>query len=130
VISAAKHRHYNEIIRNSENKIKRTWKIINEERGKTRSRPIIQFLKINNNIVNNQDDMANIFNNYFLSVADLLNKDNKSNDKNTNPLHYPPNFIKEPDNKMEWKYATTYELEKIIRSLKTKNSCGHEEISN
>jgi hypothetical protein len=74
--------------------------------------------------------MANIFNNYFLSVADLLNKDNKSNDKNTNLLHYPQNFIKKPVNKMEWKYATTYELEKIIRSLKTKNSYGYEEISN
>jgi hypothetical protein len=35
VISAAKHRHYNEIIRNSENKIKSTWKIVTEERGKT-----------------------------------------------------------------------------------------------
>jgi len=31
---------------------------------------------------------------------------------------------------MEWKYATTYELEKIIKSLKSKNSHGYEEISN
>jgi hypothetical protein len=31
---------------------------------------------------------------------------------------------------MEWKYATTYELEKIIKSLKSKNSYGYEEISN
>jgi len=49
VIAAAKHMYYNEVIRNSENKIKSTWKIINEEKGKTRSRPIIQFLKTNNN---------------------------------------------------------------------------------
>jgi hypothetical protein len=39
-------------------------------------------------------------------------------------------FIKKPENKMEWKYSTTYELEKTIRSLKTKNSYGYEEISN
>ena len=48
--------------------------------------------------------MANSFNNYFLSVADLLNKDNKRDDKNTNPLHYLQNFINKPNNKMEWKY--------------------------
>jgi len=65
VISAAKHMYYNEVIRNSENKIKSTWKIIDEEKGKTRSRPIIQFLKTNNNIVNNQKERKNIFNNYF-----------------------------------------------------------------
>ena len=130
MISAAKQMYYNEVIRNREDKIKSTWKIINEEKGKTRSRPIIQFLKTNNNIVNNQKVMANIVNNYFLSVADLLNKDNKRDDKNTNPLHYLQNFINKPNNKMEWKYATTYELEKIIKSLKSKNSYGYEEISN
>ena len=70
--------------------------------------------------------MANIFNNYFLSVADLLNKDNKRDDKNTNLQ----NFINKPNNEMEWKYATTYELEKIIKPLKSKNSHGYEEISN
>ena len=128
MISAAKHMYYNEVIRNSENKIKSTWKIINEEKGKTRSRPIIQFLKTNNNIVNNQKVMANIFNNYFLPVADLLNKVNKRDDKNTNPLHYLQNFTNKP-NKMVWKYATMYELEKI-KSLKSKNSHGYEEIPN
>ena len=70
--------------------------------------------------------MANSFNNYFLSVADLLNKDNKRDDKNTNLQ----NFINKPNNEMEWKYATTHELEKIIKPLKSKNSHGYEEISN
>jgi len=41
MISAAKQMYYNEVIRNREDKIKSTWKIINEEKGKTRSRPII-----------------------------------------------------------------------------------------
>ena len=34
VICAAKKLHYNKIICNSKNKMKSTWKIINEERGK------------------------------------------------------------------------------------------------
>jgi hypothetical protein len=31
---------------------------------------------------------------------------------------------------MSWQYASTYEIEKIIKSLKTKNSSGYDEISN
>jgi len=74
VILAAKRIHFNRIISNSENKIKRTWKIINEENWKYKGRQHPQFLKGNNKLIFNQEDMANIFNNYFLSVADLLNK--------------------------------------------------------
>jgi hypothetical protein len=29
-----------------------------------------------------------------------------------------------------WQYTFTYEITKIIKSLKTKNSCGYDEISN
>ena len=32
--------------------------------------------------------------------------------------------------KIKWKYVTTHELEKIIRSLEAKNSHGFDEISN
>jgi hypothetical protein len=31
---------------------------------------------------------------------------------------------------MSWQYASTYEIEKIIKSLKTKNTAGYDEISN
>jgi Notch-like protein len=31
---------------------------------------------------------------------------------------------------MSWQYASTYEIEKIIKSLKTKNTAGYNEISN
>jgi hypothetical protein len=35
----------------------------------------------------------------------------------------------QPFSKMKLKYTTTYEIEKIIKSLKNKNSYGHDEIS-
>ena len=44
----------------------------------------------------------------------LLNNDNKGYDNNTNPMFYLQNYLNKPINKMKWKYATTYELEKII----------------
>jgi hypothetical protein len=32
--------------------------------------------------------------------------------------------------KMNWQYTTTHKIDKIIKSLKTKNSSGYDEISN
>ena len=118
MILAAKRIHFNRIISNSENKIKSTWKIINEENGKYKGRQHPQFLKGNNKIIFNQEDMANIFNNYFLSVVDLLNKENKDYKNNIKPLHYLQSYLRKPFNIMKWKYVTTYETEKIIKSLK------------
>jgi exonuclease III len=130
VIRAAKYTHYNKVILNSKNKIKSTWKIINEEKGKSNPRSDIKFLKKGNNIISNQEEMATIFNNYFLSVADLINKDNKGYDNNTKLGHYLWKHPTKPINKMHWKYASTYEIEKIIKSLNSKNSHGYEGISN
>ena len=31
---------------------------------------------------------------------------------------------------MSWQYAPTYKMEKIIKSLRAKNTCGYNEISN
>jgi len=76
VILTAKKLYYNKIIHGSKNKMKTTWKIINEEKGKTKSSIDIQYLVINNNVIMNQNKMANIFNNYFISIADTVNADN------------------------------------------------------
>jgi len=43
---------------------------MNEENGETKSSIDIQCLVINNNVIMNQNKIANIFNNYFLPVAD------------------------------------------------------------
>ena len=56
--------------------MKTIWKIINEENGKTKSAIDIQSLVINNNIIVNQNKIANIFNNYFISIVDTINSDN------------------------------------------------------
>ena len=124
VVLAAKHMHFNKIIQNSENKIKSTWKIINEEKGKFKDSQNMKFLRINNKTVFNQEAMANTFNNYFLSVADSLCKDFKAVDNNMTPLHYSQNTLKKPNNKMKWKYVTTYELKQIIKSLNLKTCTG------
>ena len=110
--------------------MKSTWKIINEEKGKTKSCIDIQSLLIYNNVILNQNKIANIFNNYFISIADTVNSDNNKhiNTGMANPFNYLTNNFRRPFPKISWQYASTYE--KMIKSLRTKNTCGYNEISN
>ena len=73
VILASKKLHYNKVILNSKNKIKSTWRFINKEKGKSKCRSDIQTLNINNNVISNKKEIATIFSNYYLSIADTIN---------------------------------------------------------
>jgi hypothetical protein len=77
----------------------------------------------------NLNKIANIFNKYFLSIADSVNSDNNKhiNTSMTNQVNYLANSFRRP---ISWQYASTYEIEKIVKSLKTKNTFGYDEISN
>ena len=73
VIRKAKNLYYNNIILRSKNKIKTTWKIINSENGKTIQDMTIPQIKLNDKLIHNQNKIANVFNSYFLSVAEANN---------------------------------------------------------
>jgi hypothetical protein len=79
----------------------------------------------------NQYKIANTFNNYFLSIADLTNRNNNNytNTQLNNPRNCILNSFKRPFTEISWQYASTHEIEKIIKSLKTKNTAGYDEIS-
>jgi hypothetical protein len=96
--------------------MKSTWKIINEEKGKTESCIDIQSLVINNHVITNQNKIANIFNNYFISIADTVNSVNNKhiNTSMTNPINYLTNNFRRPFPKISWQYASTYESEKLL----------------
>jgi len=66
----------------------------------------------------NQNTIANIFNRYFLSIAESLNSGNNkhTNIKEPNPIRYLINSSHWPFPKMSYHYASTYEIEKIIES--------------
>jgi exonuclease III len=132
VIRTAKKLHYNKIILRSNNKMKSTWRIINGERGTSQSDPSATRLVQNNNTITNKHKIANLFNNYFISVTDYIKAEN-SNDVNPNkinPVKYLLEYYEKPFSKMEWQYASTKEIYKIIKSLKSKKTYGYDEISN
>jgi hypothetical protein len=103
--------------------MKSIWKIINEEGGKTRKCIDIQSLVIDNNKITNQKQIANIFNNYFHTIADTFTSNNNShiNTDMTYPINYLANSFRKPFANLHWQYTSTYEITKIIKSLKTKN---------
>jgi hypothetical protein len=68
VILTAKKLHCNKYILSSRNKVKNTWEIIYEAQGKAKKMIDIQYLKTDNNKILNQNQIANIFNNYFFPI--------------------------------------------------------------
>jgi hypothetical protein len=132
IISAAKRAHYNRMILKSNNKVKSTWRIINEVKGNIKRNKGIHSIVIGKKVVTNQEKIATAFNKYFLSIADSIipENNNHTNKEIVNPINYLVNTFSRPFNKINWKYATFYEIEKIIRYLKTKNTSGYNEISN
>jgi hypothetical protein len=65
-------------------------------------------------------------------VADHINKTKtkETNLKRDNPMNYLLEYYKEPFDKIKWQYVSTHEIRNIIKSLKTKNTYGYDEISN
>jgi len=78
--------------------MKSTWKIINEEKGKTKSGIDIQSLVINNNVIINQNKIANIFKKLFISFTNTANSDNNKhvNKSMTNTINYLTNNFRRP----------------------------------
>ena len=92
---------------------------------------IIQSFKLNSNVMYNPQEIANTFNDYFSTVADTpIGNIKKDNDPtiNVNPSNYLINILNSIFLRINWKYVTSYETDKIGKSLKAKNSNGYNEI--
>jgi hypothetical protein len=56
-------------------------------------------------------------------------KDNTDPRENLHPSNYLIYTFNNTFPRINWNYATTYEIDNIIKPLKTKNSYGYDEIS-
>jgi len=132
VIRNAKKLHYNNIILRSNNKMKSIWKIINSEKGTTHRDMSVPLHILDDKIITNQQKIANLFNNYFLTIADSINanKNKEENSSMINPINYLFKYHNKPFPRINWQYVSTYEINKIIKSLKSKNTSGYDKISN
>jgi hypothetical protein len=68
----SKKNYYHELISQSKNKTKTTWKVIKIEIGNNNCQNYTESLKIINTVTNNPQENANTFNGYFLTVAETV----------------------------------------------------------
>jgi bifunctional N-acetylglucosamine-1-phosphate-uridyltransferase/glucosamine-1-phosphate-acetyltransferase GlmU-like protein len=103
-----------------------TWDIV---KSLTNNKTIIN--KTNTRDFNNTQKIANTFNQYFSTVAEkLIKNSSKENCTNcTDPLTYLRQNINQPNSTIRLKNTTTHEIDKIVHSMKTKDSHGYDEIS-
>jgi len=124
--------HNDELISKSKNKIKTTWANIKKETGNKNHHGTINSLRINDPMVNNSQEIAYAFNDYFSSVADtIINNIRMGKDERKDDISHSSYLINNFNNtfpNINWKQASTHEISKIIESLKCKSSCGYDGI--
>jgi hypothetical protein len=132
-VKEVKKLYYKEIVTKSKHKIKTTCnivRIVHKEICKCANVSNIKSLRTNNHKVYNQISIANEFNNYFSNTAESTGiKGVNEKAKDSFPLQYLFKYFKQPFKAMNWPDSCSKEINKIIDSLKSKNSGGYEEIT-
>ena len=126
--------YYNNKLANPNNKPKTTWSVIKTITNNKKNPNAILMMEIDGKITTHHQTIAEEFNNYYVSVADIITNNNPVNntvgDLNKNdPLNYLYSAFRQYFTNMKLKNTTTGEIEKIIKELKRKSSCGCDEIT-
>jgi len=110
--------------------MKTTWNIIHKETSKLTNENNIRSLRINDRVVYNQIAIANELNNYFLNISGSISKKRiNEKEEEASPLQNLFKYFNQPFKDISWSYTSAKEINKIIDSLKDKNSGGYDEIS-
>ena len=131
VTRKAKRMEHDKLILNSHNKVKTTW----VEEIKKRSE--IQAIKVEGKKkkITDHQTIYETSSEYFVAIAENVKRQsennliNDGNDNMDNHTLFKEKAFNKSYPSMECKCTTTKEIEQIIKSLKTKNSCGYDEIS-
>lgn len=123
-IKLAKKTYYYSTLEKNKQDMKQTWNVIKDLLNRNTNTERIE-LKINNQIIDDQLEVASELNKHFIKIADSLTKkikqpQNKSfNDYLTDNI--PHSF--------EFKPITESMTKKVINNIKTKSSCGVDGLS-
>ena len=125
VIKAAKKIHYNKLFIRSKNKVKTMWNLVRSETNKQGNNNDLP-LNMEEKTVTGIHELANLFNNYFVNATYSIQSENfddtpttLDNLKLTCPKSFP---------RIHLTPVTANEIKNIIKSLKSKNSYGYDEI--
>jgi hypothetical protein len=128
VIKEAKCMHYNKQILESNNKVKAVWKIVKKETGKYSTEEVTPPIKIDDDAIQNPKPLANTFSTYFLTIIERMNN-NTTTLTTEDATKYLIEAIPKTFPNINLMPTTVNEIKSITNSLKSKNSCGYDEIS-
>ena len=126
VIREAKKRYFSKQVETSKNKMKTIWDITRLLTGVRTKYHDVHQLNTHDNTNFDSQTMPGFLNNYFLSI---IGKNHNVSDKIDNSADYLNSTRNGPYPDMKYQNTSTAEIEKIISSLKSKNSHGYENIS-
>jgi hypothetical protein len=123
--------YHNKLILKSSNRTNTTWNIV---KTITKRKPPnnIEEMNVNNTLTSNPLTIVNAFNSYFLSVAENFKFTNYSDMKftqNNDPLLYLKKNFNQTVFSIRLNNTSTHKIDKIIHSLKCKDSHGYDEVS-
>ena len=99
----------------SQNKIRTTWNIVRSDTGKKIGKEDITSLNINGMLIQNQQTIANSFNNYFSTAANHIDK--LSQIQNGGTLQHILRNCRHSYPNIKFRHTSTKEIEKIIRAF-------------
>ena len=124
----AKQTYYAQQLAKYQHDIRQTWKIINNTMGKTNNKSdISQTFKDNNSNISDPHIIANKFCEYFTNIG--LTYANNIPSSNHIPHFYLSKRKQRNPNSIFLSPTDANEIENILKTLKNKNSAGHDELS-
>ena len=125
LIRIAERKHYHQLLENNKNNIKKSWSVLKEIIGNESSTTTCNMeLKDGDNIVTNENEIAHLFNDYFVTIGSSLSQKLPTVD-NVSPTYFmkscnPESMFVNPVSKEE--------LNRVIQNLKN-SSPGYDNLS-
>lgn len=125
LVKSTKKIYYQNKINNSDNPAKSAWNIVSEMSNKTKQKHNI-IIQENDQIINNQTEVANAFNIFFKNAPlDIINKIPDRDNKNT---QFSNNIIDQQNTIFLQPYSEPEICNVINNKLKNKHSSGHDDV--
>jgi hypothetical protein len=110
------------------------WSIIKTIINNKKNPNDILMMENDGKITTHHQTIAEVFNNYYVSVADNITNNNPVNNtigdlNKNNLLNYLYSAFQQFVTNIKLKNTTTGDIEKIIKELRSKRSCGFDEIT-
>lgn len=127
VCALAKSKYLSDTIKNSNNKVKATWKMIKNETGKSIKQENQLEILVDNKLISNAADVAQAFNEFFANIPITTTRSlSSSPSKAENLLH---GSVPKCNNLFRFEHVTPNDVVNIFKTLKLKNTGDYWGIS-